>query len=149
MMDKRLLSLSGMKKMMVMLAGISFLQAFMIIFQARYLALSITGLWNGEGLTSQFSHMLFFFLAFAGRHLLTLIREKVLDRFSYEKGKELRKELLTKVFSLGPNLVQKAGTGNVVTMALEGIRQAENYITLFLSKMMNMMIIPWLVLASL
>lgn len=147
MMDKRLLSLSGMKKMMVMLAGISFLQAFMIIFQARYLALSITGLWNGEGLTSQFSHMLFFFLAFAGRHLLTLIREKVLDRFSYEKGKELRKELLTKVFSLGPNLVQKAGTGNVVTMALEGIRQAENYITLFLSKMMNMMIIPWLVLA--
>lgn len=55
--------------------------------------------------------------------------------------------MLTKVFSLGPNLVQKAGTGNVVTMALEGIRQAENYITLFLSKMMNMMIIPWLVLA--
>lgn len=43
-------------------------------------------------------------------------------------------------------MVQKSGTGNVVTMALEGIRQAENYITLFLSKMMNMMMIPWIVL---
>ncbi|MGY3779194.1 thiol reductant ABC exporter subunit CydD [Isobaculum melis] len=146
MMDKRLLGLSGMKKVMMMLAGISFLQAFMIIFQARYLALSITGLWNGEGLTAQFGHMLFFFLAFAGRHLLTLIREHILDGYSYEKGQELRKELLHQVFSLGPKMVQKAGTGHVVTMALEGIRQAENYITLFLSKMMNMMMIPWLVL---
>ncbi|MGX7420393.1 thiol reductant ABC exporter subunit CydD [Carnobacterium gallinarum] len=146
MMDKRLMGLSGMKKMMMLLAGISFLQAFMIIFQARYLALSITGLWNGEGLTSQFSQMLFFFLAFGGRHLLTLIREKLLDHFSYEKGQELRKALLTKVFSLGPNMVQKSGTGNVVTMALEGIRQTEKYITLFLSKMMNMMIVPWLIL---
>lgn len=146
MMDKRLLGLSGMKKMMIMLAGISFLQAFMIIFQARYLALSITGLWNGEGLSHQLTRMLYFFLAFGGRHLLTLIREHLLDKYSYEKGKELRKALLNQVFSLGPNMVQKSGTGNVVTMALEGIRQAENYITLFLSKMMNMMMIPWIVL---
>lgn len=146
MMDKRLLSLSGMKKMMIVLAGISFLQAFMIIFQARYLALSITGLWNGEGLMSQLPNMLFFFLAFAGRHLLTFIRENSLDTFSYTKGQELRKDLLNQVFSLGPRMVQKSGTGNIVTMALEGIRQAENYITLFLIKMMNMMVIPWLIL---
>lgn len=89
MMDKRLLGLSGMKKMMIMLAGISFLQAFMIIFQARYLALSITGLWNGEGLSHQLTRMLYFFLAFGGRHLLTLIREHLLDKYSYEKGKEI------------------------------------------------------------
>ncbi|MEG0497519.1 MAG: thiol reductant ABC exporter subunit CydD [Carnobacterium sp.] len=146
MMDKRLMSLSGMKKIMMMLAGISFLQAFMIVFQARYLALSITGLWNGEGLTAQTKVIILFFLSFAGRHLLTVIREKMLDKFSYQKGKELRKELLNQVFSLGPKVVQKSGTGNVVTMALEGIRQVENYITLFLAKMMNMMIIPWIVL---
>ncbi|SFH72275.1 thiol reductant ABC exporter subunit CydD [Pisciglobus halotolerans] len=147
MVDKRLFSLSGMKKIMILLAGISFLQAFMIVFQARYLALAITGLWNGEGLTAQISRMLFFFLSFAGRHFLTMLREKMLDKFSYEKSRELRKELLDKVFSLGPKLVQKAGTGNVVTMALEGIRQFGDYVTLFLSKMMNMMVIPWIVLA--
>ena len=146
MMDKRLMGLSGMKKIMILLAGISFLQAFMIIFQARFLALSITGLWNGEGLAAQTQAILVFFLAFVGRHFLTLIRERLLDKFAYQKGKELRKELLNQVFSLGPKLVQKSGTGNVVTMALEGIRQVENYITLFLAKMMNMMIIPWLVL---
>ncbi|MDN6626488.1 MAG: thiol reductant ABC exporter subunit CydD, partial [Pisciglobus halotolerans] len=142
MVDKRLFSLSGMKQIIIMLAGISFLQAFMILFQARYLAVSITGLWNGEGLKAQLFSMLLFVLAFAGRHFLTLLREKVLDDFSYKKSKELREELLNQVFSLGPNLVQKTGTGNVVTMALEGIRQFGEYITLFLSKMMNMMIIP-------
>src|SRR5699024_8597721 len=94
MVDKRLFSLSGMKKIMILLAGISFLQAFMIVFQARYLALAITGLWNGEGLTAQISRMLFFFLSFAGRHFLTMLREKMLDKFSYEKSRELRKELL-------------------------------------------------------
>ncbi|MGB3160654.1 MAG: thiol reductant ABC exporter subunit CydD [Carnobacterium sp.] len=146
MMDKRLMSLSGMKKMMGLLAGISFLQAFMFVFQARYLALSITGLWNGEGISAQIKAISLFFLSFAGRHLLTVIRENCLDKFAYEKGKELRKELLNQVFSLGPKMVQKSGTGNVVTMALEGIRQVENYITLFLAKMMNMMIIPWIVL---
>lgn len=146
MMDKRLLGLSGMKKIMILLAEISFLQAFMIIFQARFLALSITGLWNGEGLAAQTKVILLFFLSFAGRHFLTLVRENILDKFAYQKGKELRKELLNQVFSLGPKVVQKAGTGSVVTLALEGIRQVENYITLFLSKMMNMMIIPWIVL---
>ena len=146
MVDKRLFSLSGMKQIIVKLAGISFLQAFMIIFQARYLAISITGLWNGEGLKAQLFSMLLFVFAFVGRHFLTLLREKILDEFSYKKSKELREKLLNQVFLLGPNLVQKSGTGNVVTMALEGIKQFGEYITLFLSKMMNMMIIPWVVL---
>ena len=41
----------------------------------------------------------------------------------------------------------KNGTGNMVTMALEGISQTENYLQLILTKMMNMMIIPWIILA--
>lgn len=81
MMDKRLMGLSGMKKMMMLLAGISFLQAFMIIFQARYLALSITGLWNGEGLTSQFSQMLFFFFSFWWTTSINLNSRKVAGSF--------------------------------------------------------------------
>ena len=35
----------------------------------------------------------------------------------------------------------------MVTMALEGISQTENYLQLILTKMMNMMIIPWIILA--
>lgn len=71
----------------------------------------------------------------------------MLDTFSYERSKELREQLLTKIFRLGPNVVQKNGTGNMVTMALEGISQTENYLQLILTKMMNMMIIPWIILA--
>ncbi len=42
----------------------------------------------------------------------------------------------------------KNGTGNMVTMALEGISQTEKLFTIdFDKKMMNMMIIPWIILA--
>lgn len=33
----------------------------------------------------------------------------MLDTFSYERSKELREQLLTKIFRLGPNVVQKMG----------------------------------------
>ncbi len=44
----------------------------------------------------------------------------MLDTFSYERSEELRGKLLTKIFRLGPNVVQKNGTGNMVTMAFRG-----------------------------
>ena len=66
----------------------------------------------------------------------------MLDTFSYERSKELREQLLTKNFPFGAKCCSKNGTGNMVTMALEGISQTENYLQLILTKMMNMMIIP-------
>ncbi len=50
-------------------------------------------------------------------------------------------------FALGPAAVAKEGTGNLVTMALDGIPEAENYIELILNKILNMSIIPWILVA--
>jgi ATP-binding cassette subfamily C protein CydD len=146
MIDKAILKMPKIKNIMVLLAGFSFLQAVFIIGQAFYLSKAIVGLWEGGRLKDQLTAIVMFFLFYTGRHVVTYIREKMLDRFSYDRARELREQLLQKIFRLGPTVVQKNGTGNMVTMALEGISQAENYLHLILMKIMNMMIIPWLIL---
>lgn len=146
MMDKAIFKMPKIRKILVLLAGCSFLQAVFIIGQAIYLSKAISGLWNGGHFTQQWGNIVSFFIFFTARHLITYLREKIVDRFSYDSSKELREELLQKIFRLGPTVVQKKGTGNMVTMALEGIQQTETYLNLILVKMMNMMIIPWLIL---
>ena len=146
MMDKAIFKMPKIKKILVLLAGCSFLQAVFIIGQAIYLSKAITSLWNGGHFTEQWDNVLSFFIFFIARHLITYLREKLIDHFSYVSSKALREELLQKIFRLGPTIIQKKGTGNMVTMALEGIQQTEAYLSLILVKMMNMMIIPWLIL---
>ncbi|ALR99878.1 cysteine ABC transporter ATP-binding protein [Enterococcus silesiacus] len=146
MIDKAILKMPKIKNIMILLAGFSFLQAVFIIGQAFYLSKAVVGLWEGGQLNDQLLNILVFFLFYSGRHVVTYLREKMLDTFSYDRSRELREALLQKVFRLGPTVVQKNGTGNMITMALEGISQAENYLHLILMKIMNMMIIPWIIL---
>ncbi|MHC5250193.1 thiol reductant ABC exporter subunit CydD [Enterococcus sp. LJL90] len=148
MIDKAIMRFPGIKQMMGLLAGLSVLQAIFIIGQAYALSNGITNLWNGEKLSGQVSWILLFFIFFMGRHLVILFRDQRLDNYAYDQSSQLRKKLLEKVFRVGPGIVQTQGTGNTATMALEGIEQVEEYIHLILSKMTNMMIIPWILLAA-
>ena len=137
MIDKKLLQLPGIKKILMLLAGSAVLQAIFIIGQAYGLSMTITHLWNGENLNNQINWMLLFFASFALRHLMTYLREHVLEEYAYQQAKDLRSQLLQKIFHLGPQVVQKQGTGSVVTTALDGIDQVEEYLHLILPKMLN------------
>lgn len=148
MIDKKLLQLPGIKKILMLLAGSAVLQAIFIIGQAYGLSMTITHLWNGEVLNNQINWLLLFFGSFALRHVMTYLREHVLEEYAYQQAKDLRSELLQKIFRLGPQVVQKQGTGSVVTTALDGIDQVEEYLHLILPKMLNMMIIPWILLVA-
>ena len=148
MIDKKLLQLPGIKKILMLLAGSAVLQAIFIIGQAYGLAMAITHLWNGEGLNNQINWLVLFFASFGLRHLMTYLREHFLEEYAYQQAKDLRGQLLRKIFRLGPEVVQKQGTGSVVTTALDGINQVEEYLHLILPKMLNMMIIPWILLVA-
>lgn len=148
MIDKKLLQLPGIKKILGLLAGSAVLQAIFIIGQAFGLALTITHLWNGAKLEGQVAWMALFFISFALRHLMTYLRERVLEEYAYQQAKTLRSQLLQKIFRLGPQVVQKQGTGSLVTTTLDGINQVEEYLHLILPKMLNMMIIPWILLVA-
>ncbi|KRL55630.1 transport ATP-binding protein CydC [Paucilactobacillus oligofermentans DSM 15707 = LMG 22743] len=142
------MKLPGIKKIMVMLAGLAVLQALFIIGQAISLSLAITGLWSGKNLSEVIKWMGTFAASFVGRQLIELVRDRMLDKFAYSSAQQIRTTLLNKIFKLGPEVVQQVGTGNITTMTLDGIDQVENYIKLILSKVMNMMLIPWFVLAT-
>lgn len=147
MIDKQIMKLPGMKQLLGLLAGLSFLQALFIIGQAYGLARAITGLWEGRPLEEQWGWILLFFCSFITRQAVIYFRSKRLDDYSYQQAADLRDQLLEKLFRVGPQIAQQQGTGNVTTMVLEGINQVENYLKLILAKIMNMSIIPWVILA--
>ncbi|MDO0918741.1 MULTISPECIES: thiol reductant ABC exporter subunit CydD [unclassified Enterococcus] len=147
MIDKQIMKLPGMKQLLGLLAGLSFLQALFIIGQAYGLARAITGLWEGRPLEEQWGWILLFFCSFIARQAVIYFRSKRLDDYSYQQAADLRDQLLEKLFRVGPQIAQQQGTGNVTTMVLEGINQVENYLKLIIAKIMNMSIIPWVILA--
>ena len=62
MIDKDILQMPKIKKILVLLAGFSFLQAVFIIGQAFFLSKAIVGLWSGGHLNQQLQTFLFFIL---------------------------------------------------------------------------------------
>lgn len=64
MIDKDILQMPKIKKILVLLAGFSFLQAVFIIGQAFFLSKAIVGLWSGGHLNQQLQSILLFFYFF-------------------------------------------------------------------------------------
>ncbi|WP_430310688.1 thiol reductant ABC exporter subunit CydD [Rummeliibacillus pycnus] len=141
-MDKALFKLSGIKETFVFLSVMAVLQGTFTILQAIYLATTITNLFHKEQLADQLLPMSLFFVCFVAKHIVIYFREKYMTCFSMKTGSNIRKKLTAKLFNLGPNITATEGTGNMVTMALEGISNVEQYLKLFLPKIMNMFVIP-------
>ncbi|MBD7894917.1 thiol reductant ABC exporter subunit CydD [Limosilactobacillus sp. Sa3CUN2] len=146
MIDRLLFTLKGSKQIMVKLVGVYVLQAFLIIGQAISLASLLTNLWAGHPLVSEWGWLLGFVGCFIGRHVINWLDTVLLDNYARKTAQELRQQLLAKLFKLGPRLVQQQGTGNIVTLTLDGISEVENYINLLFSKFVSMMIIPVMLL---
>lgn len=147
MMDKSLFKLKGFRATIVFLFFISFLQGLAILFQAKYLAIAITNLFNGEKLSLQLLPIFLFTLFYLFRQLLTMFRDQRMSQFASQAGSTIREQFTKKLFTLGPNVTEVEGTGNLITMALEGITQIETYLKLFIPKVINMVIIPIMILA--
>lgn len=145
MIDQALFKLNGITKTLVFLFIMAIFQGIFTILQAIYLATTITNLFHKEQLADQLLPMSLFFIFFIAKHIVIYFREKYMTHFSIKTGAALRKKLTTKLFHLGPNITATIGSGNMVTMALEGISNVEKYVQLFLPKLMNMMIVPILI----
>lgn len=148
MIDRKLLKLPKMKQVLAVLAGLFVLQAFFIIGQAVSLSQAITHLWSGQLLVNQCYWMILFLVTYTLRHGVKWLQDMLLDRYATEQASALRQQLLIKVFRDGPAIIQKHGTGNMTTLALDGIDNVKNYLKLITEKMMSMSIVPWLVLVT-
>ena len=143
MIDKQLFKIDGAGSILKKLAGLEILQAFFIVGQALALASVLSKLWAGQPL--DWLLLIAFAACFIARQLISTLRDSMLEKYSGRVAEELRQQLLNKVFRDGQALVQKQGTGSLITMSLDGVDEVRQYIKLIYSKVLTMMIVPVLI----
>ncbi|MDN6094501.1 MAG: thiol reductant ABC exporter subunit CydD [Lactococcus lactis] len=146
MIDKSLFELPGVRRMFPILGILAVFQFIAIAGQALFLATAITKLWQGQLFSHTIPWVLGFFACFLSREIINFGRSKALDKLAYQLATKLRGDMLDKFFRLGPVAIANLGSGAAATTVITGIDQVENYIKLVLSKVLNMMIIPMLIL---
>lgn len=146
MIDSRVFKFPGVKPAAAIEAVLTVIQAIMIIIQAQYLSAAIVQLWKQQPIDTIVEPLAVFAVAFLARHLLTLLKDWLMYPFVERTTKKLRKDFMAKLFDLGPSVVAEKGTGNVVTMGLEGIDKIQTYLMMIIGKVLDLSITPWLVL---
>ena len=145
-MDKNLLGYKGVKPVFVIVGFLTLVQSLSILLLAKWLAEVISALFAGEPLKEQWATSLLFLLAFLVRHACAMLMSRVSYRFAEATGSSMRKEMMDKLFQLGPRMVGDRGTGDLVTLVLEGVTKFRTYLEAIIPRMVGMSITPILVL---
>ncbi|MHA7611721.1 ABC membrane transporter (ATP-binding protein) required for cytochrome bb' function [Weissella viridescens] len=146
MLDRRIFKFKGARRALSWLALLTLIQAVAIIFQGRFLSVSLSDLWGKKTLNQVALVLGIFITAFVVRQCLTVAKNYVLVPFADRTTDQLQKSLIEKYTKLGPTVISNNGTGKSVNLAIEGIGQVNNYLTLVLIKFVDMSIVPWLIL---
>ncbi|MNB88460.1 ATP-binding/permease protein CydD [compost metagenome] len=123
------------------------MQSLSILLLAKSLAEAVSALFAGEPLKEQGARMLLFLLAFLVRHACAMLMSRVSYRFAETTGSSMRRQMMDKLFQLGPRLAGDRGTGTLVTIVLEGVTKFRTYLELIIPRMVGMGVTPWLLLA--
>lgn len=145
-MDKNIVRFEGIKKHFVLVSLLTIVQVIALIFQAIYLAEGIVGLYKGTAVNAVLPSFYGFVGMFSIRHLIQWVKEKICYRFANQTANELQKKLVEKVFQLGPKAIGKRGSGDMITLTLEGIPSFRTYIELFIPRTISIVITPIIVL---
>jgi ATP-binding cassette, subfamily C, bacterial CydD len=144
-MNKDFLHYKGIKPLIVILFFITTLQGVTILLQAKYLAEGVTSLFY-LGKKSNFADSIWFFtIAFIGRYLLVWLKDQLVYQYAEMTTSSMRKEVITRLFALGPRFTKKQGTGDLVTLVMEGVSQVRDYLELFLPKVVAVLVLPIIV----
>lgn len=145
-MDKNLLGYKGVKPVFLIVGFLTLVQSLSILLLATWLAEVISALFAGEPLKEQWGTALLFLLAFLVRHACAMLMSRVSYRFAEATGSTMRREMMDKLFQLGPRMVGGRGTGDLVTLVLEGVTKFRTYLEAIIPRMVGMSITPILVL---
>ncbi|KGX93740.1 cysteine ABC transporter ATP-binding protein [Pontibacillus halophilus JSM 076056 = DSM 19796] len=136
-MGKGLAFIKNRKFVWTVLTVMTIGQGIFILCQAQWLSNAITSLFNGQSAYLMIGLVL---LSFIGRHGVHVIKTRFVERVAKETADEMRQGLLAKLFKLGPRHAKKAGTGNLATLSVEGVRQYQTYLELFLPKLIALLV---------
>ncbi|MFZ0447120.1 MAG: thiol reductant ABC exporter subunit CydD [Bacillus sp. (in: firmicutes)] len=145
-MDKYLFHYKGIKPHMFIVGILTVLQGISIIVGAIFLAKAITYMFNGTAPSAVLPFFTGFIIAHFLRHFIQWLKERLAYRFAENTASVVQENLIRKLFELGPRGIGKSGSGNMITLALEGIPSFRTYLELFIPRAISMMVIPIAVL---
>ncbi|MGX4670285.1 thiol reductant ABC exporter subunit CydD [Cerasibacillus sp. JNUCC 74] len=145
-MRNNLLAYKGIKLTLGIVIILTLLEATAIIFQAKWLGEWLYRLFNGQLVSQTWEIGILFLVAFLTRYLVVMIKEKVTYQFAEKTRVAKRKQLLAKLFELGPSYTNKEGTAKLVNLAMEGGSQLRTYLELIIPKMVAACLIPPMIL---
>ena len=145
-MDKYLFQYKGIKPHMFIVGILTVLQGITIIIGAIFLAKAITYMFNGTAPSAVLPFFTGFIIAHFLRHFIQWLKERLAYRFAEKTASAVQESLIRKLFELGPRGIGKSGSGNMITLALEGIPSFRTYLELFIPRAISMMMIPIAVL---
>lgn len=146
-MGKGFLQYKGIKQILAVLTFLSAIQGVAILLQAILLARVVTHLFHGDGIEDLYELIIIFVGFFILRYVTVHIKQKMIYLYANKIGADLRKTVLSNLFHIGPKLSKKLGTGSIVTLLIEGVSQFQQYLILFIPKILNMLVIPVIILA--
>lgn len=141
-MDKQLFHYKGIKTHMFTVGILTVCQTIAIFFQAQLLATAITDMFKGTATTAVLPYFFGFAGVFTVRHFIQWVKERLSFRFAEGTSFDLQNLLIRKLFELGPRGIGKNGSGNMITLALEGIPNFRTYLELFIPRAISMFCIP-------
>lgn len=147
MFDRVILQLPGARRAVAILVAFSLGRALLTVGQAFSLASALSRLWSSAPLADQALFLVGFLVCFIGRQGVAWGQDAYLDRFSAARADELRDRLLRAVFVRGYELAAQRGTGDLCSLALEGIDQIETYLRLMMPKLTGVIVVPVVLLA--
>ena len=146
MIDRVLLALPGMRKILFVSLAVALCDALLIVAQAFLIASSLSIIWYGGSLIDQLPALIVLVCCFIARQFVSNIRSKQLETYSTKLATSYRDELLSRAFDEGSSLIQKQGTGNFTTLFVEGVDQIEGYIRLTTPKLTSLFVVPLVLL---
>ncbi|ODJ50608.1 thiol reductant ABC exporter subunit CydD [Brochothrix thermosphacta] len=144
-MDKSLFKYKGFKIVMVALMILSIIQGFSIIIQAIYLAGSLSDLFAGHSFQEVRGQLLGFLIMIAVRYLITAVKSRIAYLFAAKTGTAYREAVIEKLFQLGSGFLSQMGSGQTVTLMMEGVAKFRRYLELFIPKFSSMAVIPLMI----
>jgi ATP-binding cassette subfamily C protein CydD len=146
---KEWLKLEGFKSAAALVSLLSLVQGAAVVLQATGLARAISELFADGGPSRESgAALLAFLLASAVRQGAAWLQRRLAGRFAADTAERWRARLLAAIFNRGPNEAAAAGSGRLVTLALEGVDKFRRYLELSIPRTTDMALVTLPTLAA-
>lgn len=134
--------------MLVLTLLLALARSFAVVGQALGLACAVVNLWGGAPFGSQLPWLALFLCCFVARQAVANAQGSLLDRYAAERAADLRHQLLSCVFGAGPKLTARLGSASVSHAAIDGIEDAQAYLSLIIPKIVCVVAVPLVLLVA-